>query len=192
MRVLVLLTACAALAACETTNTTPPAPPPVPVVDRDASRRICDVDSLATMKASYLEQSTQITLPNRSTDEQRTSTTIDRYERATTDSAVLEKMKKFRAEVDAQYRAVVSSCRAYIECMEHNSYNEASCKSLQRRWEIAEARFAGLAVRLREISASTAPRASSSGSRPPKPSNACNNQCSQVGTVFTDCCVDNN
>ena len=36
---------------------------------------------------------------------------------------------RFEREIDAAYRATVSSCRAYARCMQNNYYDEGQCRS---------------------------------------------------------------
>ena len=58
-------------------------------------------------------------------------------------------MNRFDAEIDAQYRAVTASCRAYIQCMEMNNYDERACGGARSEWSASQERFLQLAVDLR-------------------------------------------
>ena len=60
-------------------------------------------------------------------------------------------MNRFEADIDAQYRAVTSSCRAYIQCMEMNGYYEQSCSAAQAEWSASQERFVALSVELHKI-----------------------------------------
>jgi len=121
---------------------------------------ICDVDSLAATRKSY------------KADVQRVEAYADN----------MEKMRQFDAEIDAQYRAVTSSCKAYILCMENNYYDEGACRSSEARWRDSEERFSALAVRLRELS-----RPPATASRK-KAAEKKSKSCDVVGGVFTDDC----
>lgn len=114
------------------------------------------------------------------------------------------KMRMFDAEVDAQFRNVTSSCKAFSRCMEMNRYDEGKCRSTMNRWNDAEREFRGLAVDLRELSVEVERIRSKpdvvikkddrckddccgKNCRPPEPprSEAC---CDTIGNIFTDCC----
>jgi len=147
--------------------------------DVEASSRICDVDSLATTRSSYIQQAQQL----RSVSGSASSSTD------------LDKMQAFEAEIDAQYRSVTASCRAFIECMEAHGYDEGACRMSQRRWEDSEQAFTDLAIRLREIgptaSPPPAPRPTATASPAPGPRGGpCKPRCATIATVFTDCCTD--
>ena len=57
------------------------------------------------------------------------------------------------AEVDAQFRTMTSSCKAYSRCMEMRGYNESECSASMDRWRDAEASFATLSREIRMIDA---------------------------------------
>ena len=59
-------------------------------------------------------------------------------------------MNRFNAEIDAQYRAVTSSCRAYTQCMEMNNYDERACADTRAEWSASQERFLQLSVELRK------------------------------------------
>ena len=66
---------------------------------------------------------------------------------------VRDKLNRFEAEVDASYRNVTSSCKAYARCMQQNGHEEFKCQQSMNRWDSAEREFSGLTVKLREIEA---------------------------------------
>ncbi len=76
---------------------------------------------------------------------------IDVDDYSSTNRNQTDRMRDFEAAVDAQYRAVTSTCKAYARCMEANLYNEGACRSSAARWELAEERFNRLAVDLEEL-----------------------------------------
>lgn len=108
----------------------------------EAGRLVCDVNSLATQKEQIIQQRDEL----RSVAGQET------------DSTALEKMQRFDASIDAEYRNVVASCRAYIQCMEMNYYNEISCHSAESRWRESEQTFSSLSVALKPAPAPPPPR----------------------------------
>jgi hypothetical protein len=102
----------------------------------ESGRLVCDVNSLATQKDQVIKQRDQL---QSTTAEEKTSTDLD-------------KMTEFDASIDAEYRNVVASCRAYIQCMEMNSYDETSCQSAETRWRDAEKSFSDLSIGLKALS----------------------------------------
>ncbi len=99
----------------------------------EAGRLVCDVNSLATQKDQIIQQREEL----RSVAGQETNSTA------------LEKMQSFDASIDGEYRNVVASCRAYIQCMEMNSYNEVACHSAESRWRDSEQTFSQLSIALK-------------------------------------------
>ena len=178
MKTVVFCLAFLALSGCTIVSkkmiTMGPATAPPQAADVEAGARICDVDSLATQKNAYVEQVGQLRAESGN-------------ERSATD---LDKMKAFEAEIDAQYRTVTASCRAFVQCMEMHGYDEGACRMSQRRWEDSEQDFSALAIRLRELSVppsrGPAPRRSNAAPAP-KP---CKPSCAEIGNIFTDCCTD--
>ncbi len=63
------------------------------------------------------------------------------------------RLSDYSAEIDAQYRTVTSSCKAYARCMEMNRYDEGECTASAARWRESERDFTDLARDLREIEA---------------------------------------
>lgn len=104
---------------------------------------------------------------------------------------VVSRMNQFDAEIDAQYRAVTSSCKAFSRCMQQNYWNEGKCQSTLSRWERADRDFQDLARELREIDAEVAkiaivsPKGRRGGRDRLNRYDDC--ECS-VGGVFSDCC----
>jgi|GEM_PF-1894929 len=67
-----------------------------------------------------------------------------------------DRLNRFDAEIDAQYRNVTRSCNNYTRCMENNGYREGRCRSGMDRWNAAELSFSNLSRELREIDAEVA------------------------------------
>ncbi len=63
------------------------------------------------------------------------------------------RLNQFEAEVDAQFRNVTSTCKAYSRCMEMNGYKTSKCGPLLSRWEDAEDEFSDLTTEIRRIDA---------------------------------------
>lgn len=64
-----------------------------------------------------------------------------------------DKLRRFDAQVDVQYRSMTASCKAYARCMEMRRYREGDCRSSMDRWQSAEREFSTLTRELREIDA---------------------------------------
>ncbi|MBI1393762.1 MAG: hypothetical protein GC152_13575 [Alphaproteobacteria bacterium] len=67
--------------------------------------------------------------------------------------ALRDKLNRFDAQTDVQYRAISSSCRAHARCMEMNAYQEAACASSRAEWRRSREEFSDLTVELRRIDA---------------------------------------
>lgn len=78
-----------------------------------------------------------------------TETGIERTRR----DRVVSRINSFDAEIDAKYRSVIASCRAFSRCMQNNYYDEGQCRSTLTRWENADRNLSDLARDLREIEA---------------------------------------
>ncbi len=99
-----------------------------------------------------------------------------------------DRLNRFDAEVDVQYRSITSSCKAYARCMEMRGYNEGSCRQSRMRWDAAEQRFASLSVVLREIDAEVEKiRLQTRGGRGRRGPQLPNRCAQQQGGVFTNC-----
>lgn len=64
-----------------------------------------------------------------------------------------DRLNRFDAEVDASYRNMVSSCKAYSRCMEMRRYREGECRSSMAQWDRAQDNFTNLSRELKEIQA---------------------------------------
>lgn len=146
-RVFLMLGALASMSAC--THTRPPPGGYWPSPDQGASRRVCDVDSLALERQRLVSESRQY----QGSFGPRDGGPPPGYAPPPGDPRDDEvaKMRDFDAEIDAQYRAVTSSCRAYIQCLENSSYDERNCHDARDQWSESQDRFVQLSVRLREI-----------------------------------------
>lgn len=102
---------------------------------------ICDVDSLEAQRNILRTRTDNL---SNSYKQEGGVQSQDRTNRLLND---------FDAEIDAAYRNVTSSCRAYSRCMQNNYYNEGSCRSTLSSWERSRDEFADLSRELREIEA---------------------------------------
>lgn len=137
MRTRIAVAGCFLLASC----CCPPTPDPnytalSPTANLEAGRLVCDVNSLATQKDQIIRQRDEL----RSVDGQEI------------DSTALQKMHEFDASIDAEYRNVITACRAYIQCMDMNNYSETACHSAETRWRESEQTFSDLSVKLKRLS----------------------------------------
>jgi hypothetical protein len=132
-----------------------------------ASRNICDVDSLAAQHDGLIALAAQVRGSVATTDTGATPPHID----------------NLQTEIDGQYRTVVAACRAFIQCMEMNSYDEGACRVSQMRWSESERNYNQLAIRLREIAASAHEKREhhSSGSD-------CDPNCKPTSGGYSSCC----
>lgn len=187
-RTFLMLGAVAVLTACTRLVLVPTPNPPNP--DDAASRRICDVDSLAVQKQNLqdIERKLRPVLNNSvgfsgssgggfggGTPGGAGSGSRGGFggasgggysgapggfagegapQAATPNSSTppngeVAHMKPFDAEIDAQYRAATSACRAYIQCMEVNRYDERACSDTRSEWSDSQDRFLALAAELR-------------------------------------------
>lgn len=110
---------------------------------------------------------------------------------------VRDKLKDLDAEIDAQYRNVTSSCKAYSRCMEMNRYKEGRCRSGLRRWDDAEDSFSELAITLKELEQSIIyiqnpnHHGRCKGSHCVNDREKCTRTCSSRIGVFSNCCERN-
>ncbi|MEO0399329.1 MAG: hypothetical protein AAF224_07865 [Pseudomonadota bacterium] len=95
-------------------------------------------------------------------------------------------MRRFDGEIDAQFRSVTSSCKAFSRCMEKNEYDEARCGQTLSRWESAEQEFSALAIELRRLE-----NEANQSTPPPPPPRIRDSEkrcCDTLNNIFTDCC----
>ena len=110
---------------------------------------------------------------------------------------IRDRLNDLDAEIDAQYRNVTSSCKAYSRCMEMNGYREGRCRSSLRRWDDAEESFSELAITLKELEQSIIyiQNAKHSGRCRGRhcvnDREKCNRRCSSQIGVFSNCCEGN-
>ncbi len=151
---------------------------------------ICDVDSLATqtddlrVRIDRLRQELFADVDKRH-DEYQSNGGNSRY--------YVSRVNRFDGEIDAAYRNVTSSCRAYSRCMQNNFYSEGECRSTLSSWERSRDDFADLARELREIEAEVKRDLINRTGRYSRRGAYLNKKercdCSQsVGGVFANCC----
>ncbi len=188
-RAFLMLGTCLSLSAC--LGLGEPAPSIIitrPNPDDAASRRVCDVDSLALQKQRMDIQSHMLRAGNSPVGVGGNSQGgfgggfgsgapggaggrqggfggrpggmagggFDGQQQATptpqggsTPDGEVNLMNRFDAQIDAQYRAVTSSCRAYIQCMEMNNYDERACADARNEWSASQDRFLALSAELK-------------------------------------------
>jgi hypothetical protein len=108
---------------------------------------ICNVDSIDSQVAVIHEEITVIR------EKLNGSTTQPEVRRHQT---LQNRMNRFGAEVDVQYRNMVASCRTYARCMQVRRYSEGECRSSLAQWDRAQSDFSDLTRELREIDAEVA------------------------------------
>lgn len=59
-----------------------------------------------------------------------------------------DKLREYRAEVEASYRFVTANCNSYNLCMENNGYNESACAGTRQAWVESQEKFNRLAMAL--------------------------------------------
>jgi len=114
----------------------------------DQGRETCDIDSIATVRQRAFDTEDQLRASGGS-------------ETRKTD---LDKMKKFSADIDAQYRTTVAACQAYMACMDRNNYDTRRCTELEIRWQNSEDTFLKLSKSFR-----AGPPATANQLKPPGP-----------------------
>lgn len=68
-----------------------------------------------------------------------------------TSDTVPEKIKDYRAEIDASYRFVVQNCNNYNMCMQAHKFDEDACADSRTAWAVSHSKFNELAERLAEL-----------------------------------------
>lgn len=115
------------LAACHHT------PPPARAVpDLATTRQACEIDTLARRH--------KVLIDNLEVDSEVSET-------------VPEKIRDYRAEIDAAYRFVVENCNNYNLCMQAHRYHEDACADSRLAWAVSHSKFNEIAQRLAEIEA---------------------------------------
>ena len=102
-----------------------------PVVDIFAAKQVCEIDTLAK------EHQVIIGELGLEKDESRT--------------IPAEKLREYRAEIDASYRFVVENCNNYNLCMQAHRYDEGSCDASRYSWAESHRKFNEIAERLAEL-----------------------------------------
>jgi hypothetical protein len=151
-----------ALAACRTTQE-PEGPPPPPAVY--TAKQACEIDTLA--------REHQVVISNLEVESDSSNT------------IAAEKLKEYRAEIDASYRFVVQNCNNYNMCMQAHDFHEPACDRSRDAWAESHTKFNQLAQRLAELEV-VHPR-HGRGHHGPRPENEC--RCDEVFT--TGCCNEN-
>lgn len=171
------------VAACNPTHGTPR-----PTQSVEIAREVCEVTALAEEHRTLTTRvgSIESGAPTNMRDE---SWTI-----------LMEKLRQYRAEIDATYRFVTSNCTTFNLCMQSHHYNEADCAGSRIAWTDSYSKFNQLALDLARLeqhhprpspgAPGTPPSCSKNcGSVPPSDCRAV--KCNVQGAVFsTGCCYD--
>lgn len=116
---------------------------------------------------------------------------------------LMEKLQKYRAEIDATYRFVTSNCTSYNLCMQSHRYREMECVGSRNAWTDSQAKFNQLALDLAKLERPVHPEGPGSrrpprgkcpsdcGTQPPAPRDCRAVKCDVQGAIFsTGCCYD--
>jgi hypothetical protein len=123
-----------ALAGCKTTyddEITDLGPSPVAV-----AKQVCEIAALAEERDTLIE-SIDADYPDSGGTGKEHRWTI-----------LKDKLREYRAEVEASYRFVTQACNSYNLCMEHNGYEEQSCAQTREAWIKSHEKFNHLAIAL--------------------------------------------
>jgi hypothetical protein len=94
-----------------------------------------------------------------------------------------DKLREYRAEVEASYRFVTQACNSYSLCMENNGYREESCTQTRDAWIKSQEKFSHLAIALNGKPWRRHHRRHGGG--------YCDGyHCSSLGGYSQDCCYD--
>lgn len=146
----------------------------------DVAHDACEVNAIAEEHKSLTQrvEKLEIETSERETDERWT--------------ILLEKLKQYRAEVDASYRFVTSSCRNYNMCLQANGFDDYRCRDLRQAWSQSQVQFNDLAVKLAQIEKPVVapnPTPRDGGTKDRCRSGRCPaDNCNVEGSVFTTSC----
>jgi hypothetical protein len=171
-----------ALAACRT------GPEPVPHLQSsvEIAKQACEIHALAEEHQTMMTRVGAI--------EAGAPTTIS----DSGETILMEKLKQYRADIDATYRFVTSNCNNYNLCMQMNHYREIECASSRAAWTTSHERFNQLALELAKLEVPPHgqpphhPHHPCAGTHCKAPRNDCNaNKCGDsIGLFSTGCCYD--
>jgi hypothetical protein len=134
-----------------------------PIVDTVAAKQVCEIDTLAKEHEVIIGQ---LGL------EKDQSKTIP-----------AEKLREYRAEIDASYRFVVENCNNYNLCMQAHRYDERSCDASRYSWAESHRKFNQIAERLAELEIWRHKKRKHHGQAP-------HNECDCSSVFATGCCYD--
>lgn len=159
-----------ALAGCKTAKDPATASVATPVA---VAKQACEITALAE------ERDVMITAIDSDAPETGATTKEHRW------TIVREKLREYRAEVDASYRFVTANCNSYNLCMENNGYNEQACAQTRQAWVDSQEKFNELSVAINKGKPWRHPRHGGKN-RECHPSN-----CGTQGGIFSEgCCYD--
>jgi hypothetical protein len=101
-----------------------------------------------------------------------------------------EKLLAYRAEVDASYRFVTSSCNSYNLCMENNRYDERACDKTRQAWVDSHDKFNELAISINKHKPWRKHRGGHHGGGHNDGDDCRRSNCGSLGGYSTDCCYD--
>lgn len=176
-RILMVLICASAVAACN--QTTAGGRQPMPQTNVEVAGEVCETTALAEEHRTMTSRigSIESGAPTNYHDD---SWTI-----------LLEKLNKYRADIDAAYRFVTMNCKAYNLCMQAHRYSEMDCASSRSEWSRSHERFNQLSLDLAKLEMPHRPPHSGKPGDVtilPVPGPGCNTCDIQGGVFATGCC----
>lgn len=167
-----------ALAACKTTypedETLAATPTPVAV-----AKQACEISALAE------ERDTLIDAMDADYPEAGGASKEHRW------TILKDKLRDYRAEVEASYRFVTQSCNSYNLCMENNHYEEQACSQTRQAWVDSQTKFNHLAIALNGKPWRRRHHGGHYGGGHGGDGDGCHpSNCSSLGGYSQDCCYD--
>lgn len=170
-----VLAAALAIAACN--QTTGGGPPRMAQTSTEVAGEVCEINALAEEHHAMTSRIGSIE-SGAPTDYNDESWTI-----------LLEKLKNYRAEIDATYRFVAMNCKAYNMCMQANKYVETACSQSRGEWSKSHDKFNQLALDLAQLEVPPhhpPHKPCGPGCKPPV--STCGSGCNVQGGVFSTGC----
>jgi hypothetical protein len=155
-----------ALGACYPTHNVGGEPPPVAVY---VAKEACEIDALAKERETYVERIDHHVVK----DTDQSHTILD------------DKLREYRAEIEASYRFVTANCNNYNLCMQAHAFHEEACSESRAAWVSSHEKFNELAENLN--------RGNWWGPPPPHPPHHPGHEhqtCQCDGPFATGCCYD--
>jgi hypothetical protein len=158
------------LVGCKTAYDDIPPPGPSPVT---VAKQVCEISALAEERDTLIE-AMDADYPEATSTAKEHRWTI-----------LKDKLRDYRAEIDASYRFVTASCNSYSLCMENNGYQETSCTQTRQAWVDSQEKFNRLAVSL-----NGKPWRKHRGRHGGRGDGCYGGGCDSLGGYSQDCCYD--